>query len=38
MAALFTPQGRVEISYNNAGELEPLGGAPRPIRLDVRIR
>jgi SnoaL-like domain len=24
-AALFTPQGRVEISYNNAGELEPLG-------------
>jgi hypothetical protein len=25
MAALFTPQGRVEISYNKAGELEPLG-------------
>jgi SnoaL-like domain len=25
MAALFTPQGRVEIFYNNAGELEPLG-------------
>jgi hypothetical protein len=28
MAALFTPQGCVEISYNNAGEPEPLGGAP----------
>ena len=25
MARLFTPQGRVEIFYNNAGELEPLG-------------
>jgi hypothetical protein len=25
MAALFTPQGRVEIVYNNAGALEPLG-------------
>src|ERR1700722_15631831 len=25
MAALFTPQARVEIFYNNAGELEPLG-------------
>jgi hypothetical protein len=25
MAALFTPQGRAEIFYNNAGELEPLG-------------
>jgi SnoaL-like domain len=25
MAALFTPQGRVEIFYNSAGELEPLG-------------
>jgi SnoaL-like domain len=25
MAALFTPRGRVEIFYNNAGELEPLG-------------
>ena len=24
-AALFTPRGRVEIFYNNAGELEPLG-------------
>jgi hypothetical protein len=25
MAALFTPQASVEIFYNNAGELEPLG-------------
>jgi SnoaL-like domain len=25
MAALFTPEGRVEIFYNNTGELEPLG-------------
>lgn len=25
MAALFTPEGRVEIFYNNAGELQPLG-------------
>jgi SnoaL-like domain len=25
MAALFTPRGRVEIFYNKAGELEPLG-------------
>jgi hypothetical protein len=25
MAALFTPRARVEIFYNNAGELEPLG-------------
>jgi SnoaL-like domain len=25
MAALFTPRGRVEIFYNNAGDLEPLG-------------
>ena len=25
MAALFTPQGHVEIFYNKAGELEPLG-------------
>jgi hypothetical protein len=25
MAALFTPQGRVEIFYNNGGRLEPLG-------------
>ncbi|WP_397451345.1 nuclear transport factor 2 family protein [Pseudomonas sp. NA-150] len=25
MAALFTPQGRVDILYNNAGKLEPMG-------------
>lgn len=25
MARLFTPQGRVEIFYNHAGEPEPLG-------------
>jgi hypothetical protein len=25
MAALFVPEGRVTIVYNNAGELEPLG-------------
>jgi uncharacterized protein (TIGR02246 family) len=24
-AALFTPQGRAKIFYNNGGELEPLG-------------